>query len=89
MKKLYFIGNVVFFCLVMYFIGQSIKVFMGKKDMQISLMQTEKNIKELKDRKNKLLEGKKSNDNGEKTEKYARNDLNLKKEGETTYKIVE
>jgi len=73
----------------MYFIGQSIKVFMGKKDMQISLMQTEKNIKELKDRKNKLLEEKKSNDNGEKTEKYARNDLNLKKEGETTYKIVE
>ena len=62
---------------------------MGKKKMKISLMETEKNIKELKERKNKLLEEKKNTNDKEKTEKYARNDLNLKREGESTYKIVE
>ena len=57
--------------------------------MKISLMETERNIKELKERKNKLLEEKKNTNDKEKTEKYARNDLNLKREGESTYKIVE
>ena len=52
-------------------------------------METERNIKELKERKNKLLEEKKNTNDKEKTEKYARNDLNLKREGESTYKIVE
>ena len=89
MKKIYFIGNIIFFCLVVYFIGQSLSVYMGKKKMKISLMETEKNIKELKERKNKLLEEKKNTNDKEKTEKYARNDLNLKREGESTYKIVE
>ena len=89
MKKLYFIGNIIFFCLVVNFIGQSVSVYMGKKKMKISLMETEKNIKELKERKNKLLEEKKNTNDKEKTEKYARNDLNLKREGESTYKIVE
>ena len=89
MKKIYFIGNIIFFCLVVYFIGQSLSVYMGKKKMKISLMETEKNIKELIERKNKLLEEKKNTNDKEKTEKYARNDLNLKREGESTYKIVE
>ena len=89
MKKIYFIGNIIFFCLVVYFIGQSLSVYMGKKKMKISLMETERNIKELKERKNKLLEEKKNTNDKEKTEKYARNDLNLKREGESTYKIVE
>ena len=73
----------------MHFIGQSVSVYMGKKKMKISLMETERNIKELKERKNKLLEEKKNTNDKEKTEKYARNDLNLKREGESTYKIVE
>ncbi|WP_369715131.1 FtsB family cell division protein [Leptotrichia sp. HSP-536] len=89
MKKIYFIGNIIFFCLVVYFIGQSLSVYMGKKKMKISLMETEKNIKELIERKNKLLEEKENTNDKEKTEKYARNDLNLKREGESTYKIVE
>ena len=89
MKKIYFIGNIIFFCLVVYFIGQSLSVYMGKKKMKISLMETERNIKELKERKNKLLEEKKNTNDKEKTEKYARNDLNLKREGESTYKTVE
>ena len=89
MKKLYFIGNIIFFCLVVHFIGQSVSMYMGKKKMKISLMETERNIKELKERKNKLLEEKKNTNDKEKTEKYARNDLNLKREGESTYKIVE
>ena len=27
MKKLYFIGNIIFFCLVVHFIGQSVKKY--------------------------------------------------------------
>ena len=89
MKKLYTIGNIIFVCLIVYFTVQSAAIFMGKKKMKDDLMQTEKNIKELRERKNKLLEEKKNINDKEKTEKYARNDLNLKREGETTYKIVE
>ncbi len=31
MKKLRIIGNIIFFSLVVYFIGQSVNVFLGKK----------------------------------------------------------
>ena len=40
-------------------------------------------------KKNKLLDQEKNSDEDEKTEKFARNNLNLKKEGEETYKISE
>jgi len=89
MKKLRIIGNIVFFSLVVYFIGQSVRVFLNKKSMQNNLISTDKEIKELNDRKNKLLSQEKNSDEDEKTEKFARNNLNLKKEGEETYKISE
>nr|WP_314115461.1 septum formation initiator family protein [uncultured Leptotrichia sp.] len=89
MKKLRIIGNIVFFSLVVYFIGQSVRVFLNKKSMQNNLISTDKEIKELNDRKNKLLRQEKNSDEDEKTEKFARNNLNLKKEGEETYKISE
>ena len=89
MKKLRIIGNIVFFSLVVYFIGQSVRVFLNKKSMQNNLISTDMEIKELNDRKNKLLSQEKNSDEDEKTEKFARNNLNLKKEGEETYKISE
>ena len=81
MKKLQFIGNFIFFSLVVYFMGQSVNVFLGKKAMLASLTTTDNEIKELQNRKNKLL--------AQKNEKYARNNLNLKKEGEEIYKTTE
>ena len=89
MKKLRIIGNIIFFSLVVYFIGQSVNVFLGKKAMQASLVNTSNEIKELENRKSKLLDQEKNSDEDEKTEKFARNNLNLKKEGEETYKITE
>ena len=89
MKKLRIIGNIVFFSLVVYFIGQSVRVFLNKKSMQNNLISTDKEIKELNDRKNKLLSQEKNSDEDEKTEKFARNNLNLKKEGEEVYKTTE
>lgn len=89
MKKLRFIGNIIFFSLVVYFVGQSVNVFLGKRTMQISLANTDAEIKELTNKKNKLLDQEKNSDEDEKTEKFARNNLNLKKEGEETYKITE
>ena len=89
MKKLQFIGNFIFFSLVVYFMGQSVNVFLGKKAMQASLVNTSNEIKELENRKSKLLDQEKNSDEDEKTEKFARNNLNLKKEGEETYKITE
>ena len=89
MKKLRFIGNIIFFSLVVYFVGQSVNVFLGKRTMQTSLANTEAEIKELTNKKNKLLDQEKNSDEDEKTEKFARNNLNLKKEGEETYKITE
>ena len=89
MKKLRLIGNIIFFSLVVYFIGQSVNVFLGKKAMLASLTTTDNEIKELQNRKNKLLAQKKNSDEDEKNEKYARNNLNLKKEGEEIYKTTE
>lgn len=89
MKKLRFIGNIIFFSLVVYFIGQSVSVFLGKKAMEISLANTNAEIKELEAKKSKLLYQEKNSDEHEKVEKFARNDLSLKKEGEETYKVPE
>ena len=89
MKKLRIIGNIIFFSLVVYFIGQSINVFLGKKAMQASLVNTSNEIKELENRKSKLLDQEKNSDENEKNEKYAINNLNLKKEGEEVYKTTE
>ena len=89
MKKLRFIGNIIFFSLVVYFVGQSVNVFLGKRTMQTSLANTDAEIKELTNKKNKLLDQEKNSDEDEKTEKFARNNLNLKKEGAETYKITE
>ena len=44
MKKLRFIGNFIFFSLVVYFVGQSVNVFLGRKAMQASLISTDKEI---------------------------------------------
>ena len=55
MKKLIVVGNIIFICLVVYFIGQSVKVFLGKPGMQKKLETANHEIKELTDKKNKLL----------------------------------
>ena len=89
MKKLVVIGNIVFACLVIHFVGQSVKVFSGKSNMQAKMEKTDKEIKELTDKKNKLLEQAKSVNDDDNTDKFARNNLNLKKKGEDTYKIVD
>ena len=89
MKKLVVIGNIVFACLVIHFVGQSVKVFSGKSNMQANMEKTDKEIKELTDKKNKLLEQAKSINDDDNTDKFARNNLNLKKKGEDTYKIVD
>ena len=40
-------------------------------------------------KKNKLLEQAKNSNDDDNTDKFARNNLNLKKKGEETYKIVD
>ena len=89
MKKLIVVGNIIFICLVVYFIGQSVKVFLGKPGMQKKLETENNEIKELTDKKNKLLEQAKNSNDDDNTDKFARNNLNLKKKGEETYKIVD
>ena len=89
MKKLIVVGNIIFICLVVYFIGQSVKVFLGKPGMQKKLETANNEIKELTDKKNKLLEQAKNSNDDDNTDKFARNNLNLKKKGEETYNIVD
>ena len=91
MKKLRLIGNIIFFSLVVHFVLQSVNVFMGKKDMQISLSQTNQQIKELKERKSKVEQEKENAgvNNKAKNDMFARNNLNLKRKGEVIYKIVD
>ena len=88
-KKLRIIGNIIFFRLFVYVILQSVNVFFVKNAMHASLVNTSNEIKELENRKSKLLDQEKNSDENEKNEKYARNNLNLKKEGEEVYKTTE
>lgn len=56
--------------------------------MQAKMEKTDKEIKELTDKKNKLLEQAKSINDDDNTDKFARNNLNLKKKEKILIKLL-
>ena len=60
-----------------------------KKKVNIEIENTEKEVSEYSEKKKKLESNIKNFSEEEKIERVARDRLNLKKEGEVTYKIVD
>ena len=79
----------VIFILLIFILGLNIRgVLLAQKEINNEIKITKKKIAEYTDKKEKI-EKDINNFNGKKIEKIARDKLNLKKEGETVYKIVD
>lgn len=64
-------------------------LYVMKKKVNIEIENTEKEVSEYSEKKKKLESNIKNFSEEEKIERVARDRLNLKKEGEVTYKIVD
>ncbi len=79
----------VIFILLIFILGLNIRgVILAQKELNDEIKITKKKIAEYTDKKEKI-EKDINNFNGKKIEKIARDKLNLKKEGETVYKIID
>ena len=87
--KIFFLFN-IFFILALFGISyQTFKTYLVKKEVSKEIKNTEKEVEEYAEKKKKLESNIKNFSEEEKIERVARDKLNLKKEGEVTYKIVE
>ena len=79
----------VIFILLIFILSLNIRgVLLAQKEINNEIKITKKKIAEYTDKKEKI-EKDINNFNGKKIEKIARDKLNLKKEGETVYKIID
>lgn len=60
-----------------------------KKQLEREIVETELKISEENNRKEQMKNDMKKSSETEKLERIARDKLNMKKEGETTYKVIE
>ena len=79
----------VIFILLIFILGLNIRgVILAQKELNDEIKITKKKIAEYTDKKEKI-EKDINNFKGKKIEKIARDKLNLKKEGETVYKLID
>ena len=87
--KIFFLFN-IFSILALFGISyQTFETYLVKKEVSKEIKNTEKEVEEYAEKKKKLESNIKNFSEEEKIERVARDKLNLKKEGEVTYKIVE
>lgn len=89
LKKIGFlIFNIVFFSVIVVMIWQTISMYNTKKEVLSEIKKIEEEYKEYEEKKKKVELNIKNFSEEEKIERIARDKLNLKKDGETTYKII-
>ena len=80
----------VIFILLIFILGLNIRgVLLAQKEINNEIIITKKKIAEYTDKKEKIEKDINNFNGKEKIEKIARDKLNLKKEGEPVYKIVD
>ena len=88
-KKLFLVVNVLFITLIGILFYQAFNIYIMKESLKKDIVNLEKEVEDFNEKK-KVLQDKIDNfSEEEKIERVARDKLNLKKEGEVTYKIVE
>ncbi len=88
-KKIMIIVNAVFLLVVVTLFYQAFKIYLMRGSIEEEIVVLEEKMTEYTEKKKKLEENIRNFSEEEKVERIARDRLNLKKEGEVVYKIVD
>ena len=88
-RKLFIVVNIVFFMLVGIILYQAFKIYLMKESINTEIMMLEEKVNEYTEKKKNLQSKIDNFSEEEKIERLARDRLNMKKEGEIIYKVVE
>ena len=88
-RKLFIVVNIVFFMLVGMILYQAFKIYLMKESINTEIMMLEEKVNEYTEKKKNLQSKIDNLSEEEKIERLARDRLNMKKEGEIVYKVVD
>ena len=88
-RKLFIVVNIVFFMLVGMILYQAFKIYLMKESINTEIMMIEEKVNEYTEKKKNLQSKIDNFSEEEKIERLARDRLNMKKEGEIVYKVVD
>ena len=88
-KKLFLVVNILFITLIGILFYQAFNIYIMKESLKKDIVNLEKEVEDFNEKK-KVLQDKIDNfSEEEKIERVARDTLDMKKEGEIIYKVVE
>ena len=88
-RKLFIVVNIVFFMLVGMILYQAFKIYLMKESINTEIMMLEEKVNEYTEKKKNLQSKIDNFSEEEKIERLARDRLNMKKEVEIVYKVVD
>ncbi len=88
-KKLFLIFNIGFIMLIGMMLYQAFRIYLMKESINTEIIMLEEKVNEYADKKKNLQSKIDNFSEEEKIERIARDRLNMKKEGEIIYKVVE
>ena len=88
-RKLFIVVNIVFFMLVGMILYQAFRIYLMKESINTEIIMLEEKVNEYAEKKKNLQSKIDNFSEEEKIERIARDRLNMKKEGEVVYKVVE
>ena len=88
-KKLFVVFNIGFIMLIGMMLYQAFRIYLMKESINTEIIMLEEKVNEYADKKKNLQSKIDNFSEEEKIERIARDRLNMKKEGEVVYKVVE
>ena len=88
-RKLFIVVNIVFFMLVGMILYQAFRIYLMKESINTEIIMLEEKVNEYAEKKKNLQSKIDNFSEEEKIERIARDRLNMKKEGEIIYKVVD
>ena len=88
-KKLFIVFNIGFILLIGMMLYQAFRIYLMKESINTEIIMLEEKVNEYAEKKKNLQSKIDNFSEEEKIERIARDRLNMKKEGERVYKVVE
>ena len=88
-KKLFVVFNIGFIMLIGMMLYQAFRIYLMKESINTEIIMLEEKVNEYAEKKKNLQSKIDNLSEEEKIERIARDRLNMKKEGEIIYKVVE
>ena len=88
-KKLFVVFNIGFIMLIGMMLYQAFRIYLMKESINTEIIMLEEKVNEYAEKKKNLQSKIDNFSEEEKIERIARDRLNMKKEGEVVYKVVE